>query len=650
MPDFLSTPWNALQVVLAFGVVILIHELGHFLAARYNGVRVLKFAIGFDFGGWKLWSRTVGGTEYVVGAFPLGGYVRMLGQEDLPGESEESSGKPPEDSFQAKTVWQRMQIISAGVVMNFLSAFVFCYLALTSGFEQTAPEVGSVGFASLQAGLRPGDRIEKLDGTPTATWMDVEVAYMTAAPGEMAAVEVLRQGTPLALSLPVLREPGAPVNQPDFSAPVSLQISQVITETPEGPTAAAKAGIQPGDVIRALDGHPLATWEEFSRAVRSRAGVSTRLLLDRPQDARSQTFTPVEVTLTPSRQPDELTGRWWLGADPAEPPRLDMVVKGLAADRAGVKEGDTVVSVDGKTVSSWREFWLRTEYAPGGIPISLELRDGGGGVRSVQVIPEGPDHWRGLGVWGVFGLGVAHRVPDAVVVGAVTEGSPAARAGLQAGDRLVEMSIASSTEGSSAKSRTLPIASWTDLYAAMATSPTREISLTWERRGVRESKPTPLAENPEPRWRGLVGVSTSEKKAWMDMGPVEAIGPALRQPFTMLAQFYTTLKALFLGRVGTETLSGPVGISMVIWHAAQQSLGELFNWLALISINLAVVNFLPIPITDGGHFLFLLYEKVRGRRMGDEIQAGLQWVGLLFLLLIFVFATWNDLSRLIGRG
>ncbi|MCK6527785.1 RIP metalloprotease RseP [Myxococcota bacterium] len=650
MPEFLSTPLNALQMIVAFGAVIFIHELGHFIAAKRAGVRVLKFAIGFDFGGLKLFSRRVGETEYVVGAFPLGGYVRMLGQEDVPGEEPDAAGDVPPDSFQAKSVWQRMQIIGAGVMANFLSAFVFCYLALISGFQMTAPEVGSVGFDALQAGLRPGDRISALDGVAVESWQDVQVLYATAEPGGEIAAEVVRQGEAVEVRLPVQRDADLPFNAPDFTPASGLQIREVVTATPEGPTAAERAGVKPGDVIRAVDGRTVSTWEEFSRMARVRAGVPTRLQVDRPLDRRSSEFQPRELQLTPGRVPDEYTGPWLLGVEPAEPARIDAVVPGLPGDAAGLRAGDLVLSVGGIPVSTWRDFWLTAEYAPEGEPLAVEVRGPEGGTRTAQVVPGAADHWPGLGVWGVFGMGLAHRAPEGVEVGKVLPGSPAEMAGILPGDRVTAVKAIDppASSGFSAD-KPVPVHSWSGLYATLARVPARAVDVSWVRGGEEKTRRVELAENPHARWRGFVGIGAGEKKAWVALGPVEAVSRAARQPFMMLQQLYVTLKALVLGRVGAETLSGPLGIGRAIWYAAEQSVGEVLNLVALISINLAVVNFLPIPITDGGHFLFLVYEKVKGRKVSDEIQSRLQWVGLIFLLLVFVFATWNDISHLLLR-
>ena len=101
-------------------------------------------------------------------------------------------------------------------------------------------------------------------------------------------------------------------------------------------------------------------------------------------------------------------------------------------------------------------------------------------------------------------------------------------------------------------------------------------------------------------------------------------------------------------RASARMLAGPVGILQATYTYAEKSLGDLANFLALLSVNLAIVNFLPIPITDGGHFVFLMYEKFKGRRMDEELEARFQWAGLVFILLIFLFATFNDVGRIFG--
>jgi regulator of sigma E protease len=147
---------------------------------------------------------------------------------------------------------------------------------------------------------------------------------------------------------------------------------------------------------------------------------------------------------------------------------------------------------------------------------------------------------------------------------------------------------------------------------------------------------------------GHVGVGPHQKEVLIQHGALAAIGPALKAPFRILKDFVDGIRAMAMQRVSAKLLAGPVGILQATYTFAEKSTGDLLNFLALLSVNLAVVNFLPIPITDGGHFVFLMYEKMKGRRMEDEMMARFQWAGLVFLLMVFLFATFNDVERLIG--
>ena len=203
--------------------MIFIHEFGHFIVARRNGVFVEKFAIGFDFFGARLASWQRGGTEYVVGAFPLGGYVKMLGQHDL-SDPDGDDNEPDPRSFQAKTVWQRTRIISAGVIANFVSAFALCYIALLIGHNQAPAEVGTVGYDALEAGLQSGDRIVEAAGKSISSWDELIMTYATQEPNTLIPVVFEREGERTAVSLQVNRDPSLPINTPDFSSAVEALV------------------------------------------------------------------------------------------------------------------------------------------------------------------------------------------------------------------------------------------------------------------------------------------------------------------------------------------------------------------------------------------------------------------------------------------
>ncbi len=203
MSAILQSVPMVIVTVLAFGLLIVIHELGHYLAARWSGMRVERFSVGF---GPVVWSRKSGDTEWAVSAVPLGGYVKIAGMapgEDLPpGDTGAYSGKP---------AWKRFLVIMAGPAMNYLLAVVLAVLLIaTMGLKEPdqTSAVGDVipGGAAERAGLRPGDRIVWAGGEPVADWKGL-VETIRAHPGKDLVLGVVRADAPGAPPAPVTLRP-----------------------------------------------------------------------------------------------------------------------------------------------------------------------------------------------------------------------------------------------------------------------------------------------------------------------------------------------------------------------------------------------------------------------------------------------------------
>ncbi len=625
------------EVVLGFGGLIFIHELGHFLAAKANGVKVLKFAIGFDFWGIRLFRKHMGGTEYVIGAFPLGGYVKMLGQEDLPADAEGDAAEVfPEGHFLSRTIGQRAQIISAGVIANFLLAFVLCYGAYLVGYHRYLPEVGSVGFDSLQAGLRRGDVIESVGGDRVESWTEMFMAYALQAPGEDVEMVVLRDGERVTLEIPVLRDPSEPINVPDFERAIGLQIAGILEDSP-----ASRAGLEGGDTLASVNGIELQSWSHFSSIVRQLAGETIQLTVDRLDDQGEPTER-LDLQLILDESDDPYAPTRGLGVGPGQPAVIDAVLEDSPAAAAGLRPGDRIVAVAGQPVASWRDAWLAIEFAPAGEPLPITVQRADRDL-VLDVVPVATQHWA-IGMWGLPVIGAVHRAPDGIVVGWLDPAGPAAAGGLEAGDRLEALVVKDPDTGEDVE---IELYSWNHLFANFADESMEGawVRVEFVRDGTSMAKSLQVAPDEGGKRRGMVGVFGNLKQEQVQLGPIEAIWPSIEKPFVLFDEFVKGFRAMFMGRVSPKTIAGPVGILSVTYSAAEQGLGDLLLLLALISVNLAVVNFLPIPITDGGHVLFLIYEKIRGRRMSEEVQGKLVWAGLLFLLLVFVFVTWNDLVR-----
>lgn len=621
-----------IKVIFGFGLVIFLHELGHFLMARKNGVHVEKFAIGFD---WPFpllkWTGKTG-TEYVIGPLPIGGYVKMLGQNELPSELADPSRQRP-DNFQSKTVWQRTQIISAGVIANFLSAFVLCYLAFVLGFHASPPAIGAVGFDSLEAGLRPGDVVAEIEGNKVASWEDIFVHYATLEPGSPVEMLVERDGAQRKVIAPVHRDPSEPFNRPDFGRPLVPRVRTVVVDS-----AADRAGLQPGDWLVAIDGQPVKSWSGFSEMIRRRGDKETRVTVRREVKGVEQT---VELTATPeSKTPDEVPSRT-LGFLPDEPALIAFVDPQGPAAAAGVQAGDMVLAVNGAPVGDWYSLWKEVAWtAQERAPVALSLRRGDADL-AVTVTPVEASNWA-LGTHAFSPLGIAGRVPKTLIVGAIDPSGPAARSGLESGDIIREFQA--SVRGDD--DWTVPDPNWDTVLYALNSLEGDILKLEVERDGNRRSVEIAPATSGESFRIGFIGVGPMIREDLMKLSWSEAVMPALRKPWQILDQFVAGLKAMFMRRMSARMISGPVGILRATHTFAKKSTGDLLVFLALLSVNLAVVNFLPIPITDGGHFMFLMYEKFKGRKMDDDLAARFQWAGLVFILLIFLFATFNDVGMI----
>ena len=292
----LSDLWIYFLVAVALGMVIFVHELGHFAVAKLCGVKCEKFYLGFDIGGIKLARFQWGETEYGIGILPLGGYVKMLGQEDNPARLREEierarlqpEGSSPANgadpmptesqlreaeqalhnprSYLAKSVPQRMAIISAGVIMNMIFAFVAAVLAYWYGVYQVACGVGSVapGQSAWVKGIRPGDEIIAIGGKPASLFQDV-----------MAGVSLgnLENGVSIGIRRPGVAEPFTVLVHPDrLTGKPTIGITPPRTNAlfPEGlpvlpGSAAAKAQpeFKKGDQIVAVDGQSVENFVQL---------------------------------------------------------------------------------------------------------------------------------------------------------------------------------------------------------------------------------------------------------------------------------------------------------------------------------------------------------------------------------------------------
>ncbi len=288
---------NGLQTALAFLgallMLIVVHEWGHYWVARRVGVKVLRFSIGF---GKPLWRSRRGPdqTEWVIGAFPLGGYVRML--------DEREGIVPPEEvarAFNRQSLARRFAIVVAGPLANFILAFlIYCGLYLY-GIPGLVPYVDAPpsGTLAAGAGFQAGERIIQVAHQPVETWNEVQLLLIDQSL-EKGRLEVKTQDDAGHIALHELDLSRLEASQRDanlldqiglkpWDFPIPPEIGQVLSEGPAG-----RAGLQTGDRIQAVDGQPLASWQALVKIVRASAGHVLTMTLDHQGQTRVITLTP----------------------------------------------------------------------------------------------------------------------------------------------------------------------------------------------------------------------------------------------------------------------------------------------------------------------------------------------------------------------
>jgi len=254
--------------LIVLGILVFVHELGHFLAAKACGIRVLAFSLGF---GNPVFKKNVGGTEYRISSIPFGGYVKMAG------ENPEEATTGAADEFRSKPVWQRMTVAIAGPFFNYITAFFMLWLLFVIGIERPLymeqMTIGGVEPASSadSAGILAGDSVTAINGKPVENWEALEEAFILQEP--LYKVDILRNGTPYSFELKLKKPPKGSSLPEQPTAGLVPAIPAVVGKVVSGHPA-EKAGFQPGDTFVSIDGTPIHSWYEMQLMVSSHKGTT----------------------------------------------------------------------------------------------------------------------------------------------------------------------------------------------------------------------------------------------------------------------------------------------------------------------------------------------------------------------------------------
>lgn len=679
---WLDYVWPILMLVFGLGLVIFCHELGHFLVAKMVGIRVERFALGF---GPRLFGIKRGETDYCVNLLPLGGYVKMLGQEDF--KPLEENEKPDPRSYMGKSVGARFAVISAGVIMNVILAAVLFIVVCLAGIRFLAPVVGGTepgkpaAKAEIQwmdqaepktsVGLQAGDRILELNGSEVTNFDRV---YITAALANRDSIHTMiierdvdgktRRGL---AKVGVAMGPspsGKEILVFGIQRPTGNDLAKFRDVVPVGP-------FQDDDVVVAIDGKPVKAFWDAKRIIGSLSGqpvTVTVLRNGQPVDLKAQpslrrsqeglflkdgTFVRGSVSEVEGKgklkvvqdgkeqffEDSQVAGRAFdepldlVGLVPRL--RVEAVLEDRPADAAGVQPGDIILSYGDRntpTHHQFREVSKSVRYQP--TPLVL-FRDGK--AVSVAVSPE-----KGNGGTYQVGLDLGPDMTHLNLAG-VRENSLAARAGLLPGD------VIQAVNGKK-------VDNWADIFEALqqARRDDKPLTLTYARGDqTHQAELGKLSEdrfNPDDYqvyvFHGMVFRPLLGPEVRKD--PISAIPWGVRETGDFILRTYLTLKSLMQGTVSTGEVMGPVGMAGVAIDVGRDSMVKFIYFLAMISVSLAVINFLPFPVVDGGHAVFLIIEKIRGKPVPIKVMNVIQIIGIATLLFVFVAVTWQDILRLLG--
>ncbi|MDP2057685.1 MAG: RIP metalloprotease RseP, partial [Thiobacillus sp.] len=290
--------YTVLWFLVAIGILVVVHEFGHYLAARLAGVKVLRFSVGF---GKPLLSRRFGRdqTEWTLSALPIGGYVKML---------DEREGEVPaaeaHRSFNRATVWRRFGIVSAGPIANFLLAIVFYWALFLHGLPALKPMIGEppAGTPAAQAGLVAGDEIRRVNGNDTPSFQDLRLNLLRAGVAGDALTLELADGRSVQLDAAPMQTENLeqdtlrPLGIVRFDPEIEPVIGKVL---PDG--AAARAGFQPGDRLIAANDNPVASWQDWVQLVRQHPAKPLRIEYERQGQRGELTVVPDAVNETGQR-------------------------------------------------------------------------------------------------------------------------------------------------------------------------------------------------------------------------------------------------------------------------------------------------------------------------------------------------------------
>ena len=742
IPGWLVNTYMFMKVLIGFSVIIFVHELGHFLAAKWVRIRVDRFSIGFgtrlfgwrtgegftlgnrpDYSAEELREKKYGETDYCFKILPVGGYVKMLGQDDVIINEETGEMRLSDDprAFTNRTVGQRMIVVSAGVIFNILFAALLLMVVFLIGKEVTAPVVGYVPPDSPARGmLFPGDRILEIDGSRIRSFEDL--FGRVALSGSDARLKIERNGRVLDDELLIDTTVLPNVNLPTLhlEAATTLQLESDI------PAVDGKPALHAGDTITHVAGRPIQNPYEIEEIFQQSRGAILEITARRPRPGDPDAVDIVtgyhraRLIYEPAEIPTDANSALMdqchlLGLRSRR--KIGEVMSGRPADKAGFKAGDIIVAWGGILNPGYAELSEATQsYANKPMPVTVE-RDGK--EIELTVTPQ-----RSFKLFGTsraeIGVSFSHNFGDLEhpVIADVVPDTPFAGLNMPRGsvllsldgrpvsdwydmsdilldsaEKTIEVKYRSGKDeiigqvaipGSIVDALNLPPSAmiWSIDDKKSVTIPTTDGKRSLEIRlpgnalalkallngmigktatvrfsptmtaDIQEAKFAVTQENFDP-WQmrinyffDLTAFKPLRETIDAHGNPLLAMQMGTEYVCQFVRQMYAFMTRLADRSIGTENVAGPVGIISIAVQRAKSGTADLLLFLAFLSVNLAVINFMPMPVMDGGLMVFLLIEKIKGKPLSLKTQMISTMVGLAAIILVGLYVTIQDIGRL----
>ncbi len=622
-----------LMVVFGVGLLIFVHELGHFLAAKWAGVRVEAFSMGF---GPPIFQKKHGDTVYQLSLLPIGGYVKMAGEN--PGEGKDDD---PGNLQKASIPW-RFLIFSGGVLMNLLFALIAFPLVFNNGVDFNAPVLGTIvpGSPAWEVGLEKGDRILEINGAPVHSFQKIFTEVALSNERGLLFLVKKKDGREVKIRVQAqfMKESGL---QQIGIGPATAKDVRILITNPKGP--ASKAGLQEDDILVSLNGKPFSVevWNRFTEEV----GRHPEDWIHGERKLQIQYLrkgTLHRLSLQGTRK--VLKNQKKVGI---QIPRARIGgLRGNVKKWGRLKAGNVLIEgrVGGKRIPILGKKDLKAvlSYSPAQGPCILVVRRTNKNTREMGNSPleeiKVPKQFRGPEGQKAFFKDLALTFDPLSLRVLPLEGRPAYKAGLRSGDRIL------SIDGK-------PLSNWESLIQIVQSADGKPLHFVW----MAESSSGPEQETreatiiPEPLVVADFGFrpkASPLRETYKVAGFLPALSAGVMSSVDTIRNLYATLKGIFAARVSSKNLGGIIMISVTTYETAKRGWTHFLFFLAILSLNLAFINILPIPVLDGGHLLFLTIEAIKGSPVSERVLAYSQMIGVVFILGLLLFVTFNDIMRL----